>query len=341
MGRIKIGCATDLSDKIAVVTGANTGIGFHTAKLLAKANLKTIVLACRSKERAKSAKEEIEKFCKSGDGENECVVEVMELDLSDTDSINRFAKEFHKKFKRLDVLVNNAGLNMSAGYSGPKVTKQGYEMCMGTNYFGHFMLTSLLLPALQKGKGTSRVVALSSVTSWFGSNKYHYFVKGPSKTKGNYSASKLACLAMTRELQRRLDRQDPDNNVECVAADPGFVASDIWRNYNVVWRMVAGLLALTPEEGAMTSVHAASLKSVKKGQLYMPFSIRLSKVFKLNKGLGYKCMALQRVFAGFCADDCAPKAKDLKSNEKLWDLSVEFCKENGMSASAMGVLNAL
>ena len=179
MGKIKIGCATDLSDKIAVVTGANTGIGFHTAKLLAKANLKTVVLACRSKERAQSAKEEIEKFCKSGDGENECVVEVMELDLSDTDSINRFAKEFHKKFKRLDVLVNNAGLNMSAGYSGPKVTKQGYEMCMGTNYFGHFMLTSLLLPALQKGKGTSRVVALSSVTSWFGSNKYHYFVKGP------------------------------------------------------------------------------------------------------------------------------------------------------------------
>ena len=144
-------CASDLSDKIAVVTGANTGIGFHTAKLLAKANLKTVVLACRSKERAQSAKEEIEKFCKSGD--NECVVEVMGLDLSDTDSINRFAKEFHKKFKRLDILVNNAGLNMSAGYSGPKVTKQGYEMCMGTNYFGHFMLTSLLLPALQKGKG--------------------------------------------------------------------------------------------------------------------------------------------------------------------------------------------
>ena len=82
----------------------------------------------------------------------------------------------------------------------------------------------------------------------------------------------------------------------------GLNASDIWRNYNVVWLMVAGLLALTPEEGAMTSVHAASLKSVKKGQLYMPFSIRLSKVFKLNKGLGYKCMALQRVFAGFCAD---------------------------------------
>ena len=336
MGGIKIGCREDLSDKIAVVTGANTGIGFHTAKMLAKANCKGVILACRSKERAKAALEGIKKEC---GGKDTC--EVMELDLSDADSIANFAKEFSKKYKSLDILVNNAGLNMSAGYAGPRVTKQGYEMCMGTNYFGHFMLTSLLLPALQRGKGTSRVVALSSVTSWFGSNKYHYFVKGPSKTKGNYSASKLACLAMTRELQRRLDRQDPDNNVECVAADPGFVASDIWRNYNVVWRKIAGVLALSPEEGAMTSVHAATLKSVKKGQLYMPFSIRLSKVFKLNKGLGYKCMALQRVFAGFSADDCAPKAKDLKSNEKLWDLSVEFCKDNGMSASAIGVLNAL
>ena len=347
---IKIGVAEDVTDKIAVVTGANTGIGFHTAKILAKGNAK-VILACRSKERGEKAVEEIEKERRDGDDDADdddddassrgrrC--EFMALDLSDAESIVAFAKEFKKRFKRLDILVNNAGLNMSAGYEGPKVTKQGYEMCMGTNYFGHFMLTSLLLPALQKGKGTSRVVALSSVTSWFGSNKYHYFVKGPSKTKGNYSASKLACLAMTRELQRRLDRQDPDNNVECVAADPGFVASDIWRNYNVVLRKIAGVLALTPEEGAMTSVHAASLKSVKKGQLYMPFSIRLSKIFKFNKGLGYKCMALQRVFAGFCADDCAPKAKDLKSNEKLWDLSVEFCKENGMSVSSLGVLNAL
>ena len=92
----------------------------------------------------------------------------------------------------------------------------------------------------------------------------------------------------------------------------------------------------------MTSVHAASLKSVKKGQLYMPFSIRLSKIFKFNKGLGYKCMGASRGYLlDFGADDCAPKAKDLKSNEKLWDLSVEFCKENGMSASSLGVLNAL
>ena len=66
------------------------------------------------------------------------------------------------------------------------------------------------------------------------------FCQRTLQNERNYSASKLACLAMTRELQRRLDRQDPDNNVECVAADPGFVASDIWRNYNVVLLKIAG-----------------------------------------------------------------------------------------------------
>ena len=158
---IKIGVAEDVTDKIAVVTGANTGIGFHTAKILAKGNAK-VILACRSKERGEKAVEEIEKE-RGDDGDDDddasssrgrrC--EFMALDLSDAESIVAFAKEFKKRFKRLDILVNNAGLNMSAGYEGPKVTKQGYEMCMGTNYFGHFMLTSLLLPALQKGKGTS------------------------------------------------------------------------------------------------------------------------------------------------------------------------------------------
>jgi retinol dehydrogenase 12 len=334
---IKLHCEEDLQGKIAIVTGANTGIGFETAKKFMEKGAHCI-FACRSIERGMEAVERIKS--ERGRESERGTSEVMGLDLSNTESIVKFAKEFTKKHSRLDILVNNAGLNMSANYKGAHETKQGYEMCMGTNYFGHFMLTSLLLPSLQKGKGTSRVVALSSVTTWFASNKYHFFVKGKSKTKGNYSTSKLACLAMTRELQRRLDEQNPDNNVECVAADPGFVASDIWRDYNVIWRKIAQMLALTPEEGAMTPVHAATLKTVKKGQLYMPFSIKLSKVFKFNKGLGYKCMALQRVFAGFTMDDCAPKAKDLKANEDLWRLSVDFCKDNG-AASAVATLNAL
>ncbi|OUS46326.1 putative oxidoreductase protein [Ostreococcus tauri] len=195
------------------------------------------------------------------------------------------------------------------------------------------MLTALLMPKLMKSDD-ARVVALSSVTTWFGSNKYHYYYKGASKTKGNYGSSKLACLAMTVEMQRRIDAAYPNNNVSCVAADPGFVASDIWRDFNPVVRKIMGVLALSPAQGAMTSVNAASLKSIKKATLYMPFSIRMSKLFKLNRGAAYTfgMPLLSKIFAGFGADAMAPRAKNAETNAALWDLSVQFCKDNGLDA---------
>ena len=319
---IKIGCKSDLTGKVAIVTGCNTGIGLQTAKMLADAGAR-VVMACRSKERAKEARAAVV----AGGG----TAEVMTLDLYDADSIAAFAAAFLKKHKTLDVLVNNAGLNTTGAYKGPTTTKQGYEICMGTNYFGHFMLMALLMPALMAAE-SARVVALSSVTTWFASNKYHFFVKGASKTKGNYAASKLACLAATMEAQRRLDVAYPDNDVRFVAADPGFVASDVWRNYNVVFRTVAGALALNTEEGAMTSVSCASREDIKKGALYMPFSIKMSKLFKTSKKLAYDLGMpfLTRPFAGFGADAPAPKARSKDATEQLWKLSVDFCKDNGV-----------
>ena len=321
---IRPGCEVDLTGKVAVVTGANTGIGMQTAKMLADAGAE-VIMACRSIERAKTAKARA-----SNGGKN--AVSVMTLDLSDTDSVRKFAANFSKKYAKLDILVNNAGLNASSGYQGPKTTSQGYDICMGVNYLGHFMLTSLLLPLLMKSVDGARVVALSSVTTWFGSNKYHYYYKGASKTKGNYGSSKLACLAMTVEMQRRLDAKYPKNKIMCVAADPGFVASDIWRDFNPVVRKIMGILALSPAQGAMTSVNAASLASIKKAQLYMPFSIKMSKLFKMNRSAAYTfgMPLLSKIFAGFSADTMAPRAKNTETNAKLWDLSVEFCKENGV-----------
>ena len=319
---IKTGCAQNLRGKTAIVTGCNTGIGLQTARILCEAGAH-VIMACRSVERAKAAKTEVTQRGGSA--------EVVALDLSDVNSIKDFATNFLKERKTLDILINNAGLNTLSGYSGPKVTAQDYEICMGTNFFGHFMLTALLMPALMAAP-EARIVSLSSVTTWFASNKYQYYIKGASKTQGNYAASKLACLAMTYELQRRLDTKFPGNTVHCVAADPGFVASDIWRNYNVVFRKIAGMLALTTAEGAMTSVNAASLPGIKKGALYMPFSIKMSKFFKLSKRLAYDVgmPLLSRPFAGFASDAPAPKAKNAESNAALWDLSLTFCRDNGV-----------
>ena len=266
------------------------------------------------------------------------------LDLSDVDTIKKFAAAFTKKHKVLDILVNNAGLNTTGAYKGPTTTKQGYEICMGTNYFGHFMLTALLMPALMASED-ARVVALSSVTTWFASNKYHYFVKGASKTKGNYAASKLACLAATIESQKRLDAKFPDNNVHFVAADPGFVASGRVAPYNVVFRTVAGALALNTAEGAMTTVNCAAnpsetgsgRKSIKKGALYMPFSIKMSKLFGFNKKIAYDLGMpfLTRLCHGFGADRPAPKAKSKEATEQLWALSMDFCRDNGVKESIL------
>lgn len=324
---IKTGCTQDLTGKVAIVTGCNTGIGLQTAKMLCSAGAH-VIMACRSAQRAEEAKTDVIA--------NHGKADVMALDLSDVKSIQAFAGKFFSSYKKLDILVNNAGLNTMSNYKGPRVTAQEYEICMGTNYFGHFMLTALLMPALMAAP-EARVVALSSVTTWFASNKYQYYVKGESKTKGNYAASKLACLAMTMELQRKLDAKYPENKVYFTAADPGFVASDVWRNYNVVFRKVAGMLALNTAEGAMTSVNAASLPSVKRGALYMPFRIRMSKLFKFNKKIAYDLgmPLLTRPFAGFSVDSPAPKSKDEKSTSLLWDLSTEFCKDNGMPSNSM------
>jgi retinol dehydrogenase-12 len=290
-----------------------------------------VVMACRSKERAKAALAEVT----AGGGS----AEIMVLDLGDTPTIKAFASSFTKKHDTLDILVNNAGLNTTGSYKGPTTTKQGYEICMGTNYFGHFLLTSLLMPALLKSDD-ARVVSLSSVTTWFASNKYQHFVKGASKTKGNYAASKLACLAFTITAQHKLDTQDPTNNVKFVAADPGFVASDVWRNYNFVARTVAGALALDTREGAMTSANCASLANIKKGALYMPFSIKMSKLFGFSKKVAYDLGMpfLTRLCHGFSVDKPAPKAKSKDANEKLWALSLEFCADNACAGTKFAEL---
>ena len=314
-------------DRCDTCAGCNTGIGLQTAKMLCDAGAH-VVMACRTAEKAKKAMAEVTAAGGSA--------EIIALDLSDVNTIKTFAQAFMKKNKTLDILVNNAGLNTTGGYKGPTVTAQDYEICMGTNYFGHFMLTALLMPALMAAP-EARVVALSSVTTWFASNKYQYYVKGPSKTKGNYAASKLACLSTTIEMQRRLDARFPDNKVHFVAADPGFVASDVWRNYNVVFRTIAGALALNTAEGAMTSVSCATKPNIKKGALYMPFSIKMSKIFKFNKKIAYDLGMpfLTRPFAGFGADAPAPKAKNKEATELLWGLSVDFCKDNGVKSSIL------
>jgi NAD(P)-dependent dehydrogenase (short-subunit alcohol dehydrogenase family) len=149
------------SGKVAIVTGSNSGTGFWCANALAQAGA-TVILACRNLDKANLAKQEIlERFPSAK-------IEVMKLDTSSLKTVKEFAAAFQKKFKRLDLLVNNAGV-MGIDYS---TTEDGFEIQWQTNHLGHFLLTKLLMPTIEATPGTSRIIQHSSGAHSSGSPKF-------------------------------------------------------------------------------------------------------------------------------------------------------------------------
>jgi NAD(P)-dependent dehydrogenase (short-subunit alcohol dehydrogenase family) len=200
----------DLSGKVVIVTGGNSGIGFEAAKEFARKGAH-VVLACRNMEKAASAMQDIVTEIRDAS------VEVMDLDLASLDSVRQFAGAFKAKHDRLDILVNNAGI-MMVPYSE---TEEGFESQFGVNHLGHFALTGLLLEPLLATPG-ARVVTISSNAHQRGQMDFDDlgFQNGRSYDRSAaYNRSKLANLLFTEELQRRFE--DSDAGVMAVAAHPG------------------------------------------------------------------------------------------------------------------------
>ena len=143
----------DLTGKVAIVTGANSGLGYETARALARKNAH-VVMAVRSQEKGQAAIKQIRQESPTA------LLELMPLDLADLASIRQFAETFKANYNRLDILSNNAGV-MAIPY---RKTADGFEMQFGTNHLGHFALTGLLLPVLQ-ATPNARVVNTSSSLS--------------------------------------------------------------------------------------------------------------------------------------------------------------------------------
>ncbi|MEY3015592.1 MAG: hypothetical protein RIT45_4327, partial [Pseudomonadota bacterium] len=237
------------SGKVAVVTGANAGIGKVTARELARAGAR-VILACRSEAKARSAMNEIREAVSGAQ------LELVRLDLSSFESVRGAAAEIAELAPKLDILVNNAGL---AGQKG--LTADGFELTFGTNHLGPYLLTRLLLPNLQAAT-PARIVNVAS--------RAHYrtgpidFTKVRKETATptgfpEYCQSKLANVLFTRELARRLEGQD----IDVYAVHPGVVASDIWREVPAPARALMKLFMITNEEGALTSLHCATAPSAK------------------------------------------------------------------------------
>jgi retinol dehydrogenase 12 len=233
-----------LKNRVALVTGANTGIGLVTARELSRRGAH-VFIACRSLERGQAVIDEIRRSVPGAR------VELLELDLGDLNSVRRCATNFLRRDLLLHLLINNAGLAGARGLS-----TSGFEMAFGVNHIGHFLLTQLLLDRL-KQSAPSRIVTVSSrAHTRVDGIEWERVIKPTQTATGfkEYGVSKLANLLFSAELGRRLD----GTGVTTYALHPGVVASDVWREVPWPFRALMKLTMISVEEGAKTTLHCAT-----------------------------------------------------------------------------------
>ncbi|WP_250009547.1 SDR family NAD(P)-dependent oxidoreductase [Actinoplanes sp. M2I2] len=277
--------------RVAVVTGANTGLGFETARQLAERGA-SVVLAVRD-----TAKGQLAAARMSGD------VSVQELDLTSLESVRAAAAALRVTHPRIDLLINNAGVM----YTPKQTTRDGFEMQFGTNHLGHFALTGLLLDQLLPVPG-SRVVTVSSTGHRIRA-AIHFDDLQWEHSYGRaaaYGQSKLANLMFTYELQRRLAEH---GTTVAVAAHPGLSDTELVRNTPAVVRRpltwVASLIGQPATAGALPTLRAATDPSVLGGQYYGPDG--------LAEGRGHPRLVTS-----------SPGSYDLTVQQRLWAVSEDL-----------------
>ena len=255
----------DQSGRVVVVTGANTGIGYHTAAVLAYCGAH-VVLAVRNLEKGNTALSRIVAASPGAD------VTLQALDLSSLDSVRTAADALRSAYPRIDVLINNAGVM----YTPKQVTKDGFEMQFGTNHLGHFALTGLLLDHLLPVRG-SRVVTVSSMGHRIRASIHFDDLQWERRYDriAAYGQSKLANLLFTYELQRRLSaRPGADKSTIAVAAHPGTSNTELARNLPRIIKLAADVLGpvlvQSAAMGALPTLRAATDPTVQGGQYYGP-----------------------------------------------------------------------
>ncbi|MEO0437349.1 MAG: oxidoreductase [Pseudomonadota bacterium] len=292
--------------KVAIVTGANTGLGLETSRALAKTHL--VVLACRSAEKATAAMANIKLDLPAAE------LDFIELDLIDRASVVRFAETFKSRYPKLNLLVNNAGV-MGPDYT---ITANNLELQFDANHIGHFYLTSLLLDSLDQEQET-RIVNVSSLAAKRPWADIHFdnlnfegtYYDGPKRLGLSgmvaYSQSKLANVLFTMELKDRLERAS--KLIKAIVVHPGFSMSDLGRNMPLHLRLLTPIMgqfmgASKPTQGAESTVHAALKADVSAGDFIGPTG---KNEMKGSPGLV----------------PLPDKASDKSLCERLWSLSEE------------------
>ncbi len=250
----------DLSGKDYVITGANSGIGFEAARMLAEAGA-NVTIACRNKDKAEAAKKQLEKTAKGK-------VEVISLDLASMTSIRSAAEELRKRLPKIDALINNAGIMQTPH----QLTADGFEMQLGTNHLGHFLWTALLFDLVEKAEG--RVVTVSSVAHKFGKINFNDLMSENSYSATDaYCQSKLANLMFAMDLHRKLHASN--SKVLSIACHPGYSATNLQSTgptglLNLSYKFLNKIVAQPMEKGAIPTVLAAAGNEAKAGGYYGP-----------------------------------------------------------------------
>ncbi len=285
-----------LKEKIIIVTGGNSGLGYESVKAFAQKDAK-VILACRNPEKGYQARDRIYKLTGKRN------IEVMKLDLADLVSVNEFVNEFSAKYHRIDVLLNNAGI-MSTPYG---LTKDGFEQQMGVNHLGHFALTGFLFTILKNSPG-ARIVNVSSLAHKKGEMDFDnlLFQNGVNYDPWRaYRRSKLTNLLFTYELQRRAERHGL--NLSAMAAHPGGSQTNLARHLDggfmfKLMMPLAKLVIQSAARGAMPQIRAATDPNAQGGDFYGPDGWREIK--------GYPVKV-----------EAAPQAHNEADAKKLWKAS--------------------
>jgi len=283
----------DQTGRCFIVTGANTGIGYEAAKILAAKGAR-VLLACRSKDKAEAAKRQIREAHPGAD------VAFLPLDQADLASVRRAAEQAAEE-PRIDVLLNNAGVMF------PPLTRtaQGFELQFGVNHLGTFALTGLLLPKLAETPG-SRVVVTASLAHNRGNIRWDDLnAEQDYNRTQRYSDSKLANMLHFAELDRRL--RAAGSPVTAVGCHPGVAATELMRHAGPfrIFTPLFGLLLNTAAQGAWPALQAATAPDVEPGGYYGPRSIG---EMKGRSGKARRNAA----------------AQDADLARRLWDVSVEM-----------------
>ncbi|MEM9513390.1 MAG: SDR family NAD(P)-dependent oxidoreductase [Actinomycetota bacterium] len=285
----------DQDGRVAVITGANTGLGLETARALAAAGA-SVVLAVRNVDKGAAAIDDIRADLPDAE------LDVLELDLASLDSIRTAAQQLDAQTDRIDMLINNAGVM----YTPRQETADGFEMQFGTNHLGHFAFTGQVLDQLLPVEG-SRIVTVSSVGHRFFSSINFDDInaeRGYNRIAA-YGRSKLANLLFTYELQRRLDAASA--STIALAAHPGGSDTDLARHIPGAGLIAPAFakLAQSAEMGALPQLRAATDPSAVGGQYYGPDGFMESR--------GYPVVV-----------ESSGRSNDTKLQERLWAVSEDM-----------------